>query len=159
MNDTQYVATFATALGSGLIAGVFFTFSTFVMAALKKLPPAQGIAAMQSINVLAVTAAFMTLLFGTALASLGVGIAAVLGATDLPIELLVAGAAFYLIGTIGVTIAGNVPLNNRLAELDPNAAGSVSVWDDYVARWTRLNHVRTVTALAAAALLTTAITL
>jgi uncharacterized membrane protein len=40
----------ATALGCGLIAGVFFAFSTFVMKALGSLLPAQGIAAMQSIN-------------------------------------------------------------------------------------------------------------
>src|SRR5258705_6992637 len=43
--------TFGTALGAGLVAGVFFAFSSFVMAALARLPPAQAIAAMQSINV------------------------------------------------------------------------------------------------------------
>src|SRR5215208_1714033 len=57
-----------TALGCGLVAGVFFAFSTLVMPALKRLPPAHGIAAMQSINKLAVTAAFMTTPFGTAVA-------------------------------------------------------------------------------------------
>ncbi len=39
------------ALGSALVAGVFFAFSTFVMKALGRLQPEQGIAAMQSINV------------------------------------------------------------------------------------------------------------
>lgn len=52
-----YVATLVTALGCGLIAGIFFASSSFVMAALKRLPTAEGIAAMQSINRLAVTPA------------------------------------------------------------------------------------------------------
>jgi uncharacterized membrane protein len=55
MTGVLYAATLATALGCGLVAGVFFAFSSFVMPALKRLPPAQGIAAMQSINKLAVT--------------------------------------------------------------------------------------------------------
>jgi hypothetical protein len=38
--------------------GVFFAFSSFVMAALRRLPAAQGIAAMQSIHVTAVTPVF-----------------------------------------------------------------------------------------------------
>jgi uncharacterized membrane protein len=68
MTGVLYAATLATALGCGLVAGVFFAFSTFVMPALKRLPPAHGIAAMQSINTVAVTPAFMTALFGTATA-------------------------------------------------------------------------------------------
>jgi len=38
------------ALGSGVVAGVFFAFSSFVIPALARLPPAQGVLAMQSIN-------------------------------------------------------------------------------------------------------------
>ena len=71
MTGLTYAATLITALGCGLVAGVFFAFSSFVMPALKRLPPAQGISAMRSINRLAVTPAFMTALFGTAAACLG----------------------------------------------------------------------------------------
>jgi uncharacterized membrane protein len=39
------------ALSSGLVAGTFFAFSTFVMRALDRLPSAQAIAAMQAVNV------------------------------------------------------------------------------------------------------------
>ena len=56
------VLMFGTALGCGLIAGVFFAFSAFVMKALARLPAAQAIAAMQSINIVAVTPLFMTAL-------------------------------------------------------------------------------------------------
>ena len=50
----------------GVNGGVFFAFSSFVMPALQRLPDAQGIAAMQSINVTAVRPPFMAVLFGTA---------------------------------------------------------------------------------------------
>jgi uncharacterized membrane protein len=46
MNDWISLLTFASALGCGLIAGVFFAFSSFVMRALARLPPARGVAAM-----------------------------------------------------------------------------------------------------------------
>ena len=82
MSGLLYIATLATALGCGLIAGVFFAFSSFVIPALKRLPSAEGISAMQSINELAVTPAFMTALFGTAAACLGLIVWAVISWGD-----------------------------------------------------------------------------
>jgi len=62
------VLTLISALGCGLVGGIFFAFSAFVMKALNRLPPAQGIAAMQSINVTVINPLFMTAFFGTAAA-------------------------------------------------------------------------------------------
>ena len=62
-----------TAIACAAMGGVFFAFSSFVMRALARMPPAQGIAAMQSINIVAVTPVFMTALFGTAVACVVVG--------------------------------------------------------------------------------------
>ena len=157
MSGVLYAATLATALGSGLNAGVFFAFSTFVMPALKRLPAAHGIAAMQSINKLAVTPAFMAALFGTAVACLGLVAWAVISSGERPTALVIAGGALYLVGTIGVTIACNVPLNDGLATLLPQGADAADRWDEYVTKWTAWNHVRTVAALAAAAVLTTSL--
>jgi uncharacterized membrane protein len=157
MSGVLYAATLATALGSGLNAGVFFAFSTFVMPALKRLPPANGIAAMQSINILAVTPAFMTALFGTAVACLGLVAWAAISSGERSAALVIAGGALYLVGTIGVTIACNVPLNDGLATLLPQGADAADRWDEYVTKWTAWNHVRTVAALAAAAMLTAAL--
>jgi uncharacterized membrane protein len=157
MSGVLYVAILATALGCGLNAGVFFAFSAFVMPALKRLPPAQGIAAMQSINKLAVTPAFMAALFGTAVACLGLVGWAAISSGERPAVLMIAGGALYLVGTIGVTIACNVPLNERLATLHPQGAEATDRWDEYVAKWTAWNHVRAAAALAAAATLTVAL--
>ena len=157
MSGILYTATLVTALGCGLVAGVFFAFSTFVMAALRRLKPEEGIAAMQSINILAVTPAFMTALFGTAVGCLGLTTWAVISWGEAPSALVLAGGALYLLGTIGVTVACNVPLNNRLATLHPQDAEAAGYWAKYVTTWTAWNHVRTIAALAAAALLTVAL--
>ena len=154
MSGVLYAATLATALGCGLNAGAFFAFSTFVMPALKRLPPAHGIAAMQSINKVAVTPAFMTALFGTAVACLGMVAWAAIFSSERPAALVLAGAALYIVGTIGVTIACNVPLNDRLATLHPQGADAVSYWDEHVTRWTAWNHLRAAMSLAAAVTLT-----
>ena len=64
---------------------------------------------------------------------------------------LLAGALLYLIGTIFVTIAFNVPLNNRLASVNAKSAEGAKVWSNYLSAWTTWNHVRTAASLAAAA--------
>jgi uncharacterized membrane protein len=157
MSGILYTATLVTALGCGLVAGVFFAFSSFVMAALRLLKPEDGIAAMQSINILAVTPVFMTALFGTAAAFLGLVVWAVISSGEGLSALVLAGGALYLLGTIGVTVACNVPLNNRLAKLHPQGAGAAGYWAKYVTTWTAWNHVRTIAALTAAALLMVAL--
>jgi uncharacterized membrane protein len=70
---------------------------------------------------------------------------------------LVTGGLLYFLGDVVVTIVFNVPRNNALAAADPASADGARVWTDYLVTWTRWNHVRTVTALAAAALFTFAL--
>ncbi len=155
MSGVFYVVTLATALGCGLMAGAFFAFSSFVMPALKRLEPDQGIAAMQSM--LAVPRVFMTALLGTAVACLGLVGWAVISSDGRTTALVLAGCVLYLVGSIGVTMVCNVPLNNRLAKLDPQSAEAPVRWDRFLTRWTAWNHVRTIAASAAAATLTIAL--
>jgi len=138
--------TIATAVACATVGGVFFAFSSFVMAGLRRLPATQGIAAMQSINVLAVTPVFMTALFGTAALCVALAIAE-------PSGLVLAGAATYVLGVPGVTMAYNVPRNNALERLDLRAPDAPAAWERYVREWTAANHVRTLAGIAAAALL------
>ena len=159
MSGVLYAATLVSALGCGLVAGVFFAFSSFIMPALKRLEPAQGIAAMQSINELAVTPVFMTVFRGTAAVCLGLAAWTVFfsDGRTMATELVVAGGALYLVGTIWVTIARNVQLNDRLAKLHPQSAEAVGFWEEYVTKWTAWNHVRTLASLAAGAAFTIAL--
>ncbi len=157
MSGAPEIVTFVAALGCGLLAGVWFAFSGFVMAALGRLPAPDGIAAMQSINRLAVTPPLMIAMFGTALVCLGLMVWALLSLDETGAPWVLAGAAVYLVSTIGVTMAGNVPLNNALDAADPQSAAGAERWSDYLRRWTAWNHVRLVGSLAAAALLVLAL--
>jgi uncharacterized membrane protein len=157
MDELLVALTVVTALGCGLNAGALFTFSSFVMRALGRIPAAQGIAAMQSINVVAVTPAFMTALFGTAVACVVVAVWALFELDEGFALYLLAGSALYLVGTIGLTMAYHVPRNNALAAVEPISREAVSYWARYLAEWTRWNHVRVAAALTGAALLTIAL--
>jgi uncharacterized membrane protein len=152
-----FVLTLVTALGCGLVAGFFFAFSTCVMKALARRPAAEGLAAMQSINVTVINPLVMGALFGTALACIAVVIGAVLEWGEPYAVYLLIGGAVYLVGTILVTAAYHVPRNDALAKLDPNSPDAAGHWSRYVREWTAANHVRTLSSLAAATLLTIAL--
>jgi uncharacterized membrane protein len=152
-----FVLTLVTALGCGLIAGVFFAFSTFVMRALARLPAAQGIEAMNSINVTVINPWFMLAFLGTALASVVLVVAAIVEWGEPYAVYLLVGGLLYLVGVILLTGRFHVPRNNALATVDPNGADAESQWSRYVRTWTAGNHMRTVAPLASAALFTIAL--
>jgi uncharacterized membrane protein len=142
------------AIGCGLIAGVFFAFSTFVMKALAQQPPDRGIAAMQSINITVINPWFMTVFLGTAVACLGLAGFSLFQWPQHGAIYLLAGSLLYFIGTFLVTIVGNVPLNDALAKVEPTSSEGVQIWATYLTNWTAWNHVRTIAAIAAATFLT-----
>ena len=157
MDGLLFGLTLATAVASGLVGGVFFAFSSFVMEALGRLRPSEGAAAMQAINITVINPLFMTALFGTGLASL---VLAVWGLADLDEPYagwLIAAGAIYLIGEIALTMGYHVPRNNGLARADPESEEGARVWRTYLVEWTRGNHVRTVAALVSCALLAVAL--
>jgi uncharacterized membrane protein len=157
MTDLGSILTFASALGCGLVAGIFFAFSNFVMKALARVPPAQGIAAMQSINVVVLNRWFFALFFGIAACCLALAITSFVRWQKPGAGYLLVASLLYLIGTIVVTIACNVPLNDALAAVDPSSADAGRIWANYLKNWTAWNHVRTIAALAAAASFTVAL--
>ncbi|MBI5131289.1 MAG: DUF1772 domain-containing protein [Rhodopseudomonas palustris] len=140
------------AIGCGLMAGVYFTFSAFVMTALARLPPASGIAAMNAINADIVRSLFLPLFFGTTLAAAALAALGVLQWGEPGAAAMAAGGAIYVLGMFVVTVARNVPLNNALAATDPASAAAAEPWATYVRDWTWWNHLRTVASTAACGL-------
>ncbi|BBC37363.1 Integral membrane protein [Streptomyces graminofaciens] len=150
IDGPYFVLTVLGVLGTGLVAGVFCAFSTFVMKSLAALPPAQGVAAMQAINVGALTPAFMIVFTGTAVLCVVLAVVTfVLWPDEGRVELLL-GSALYLFGCFGVTMVANVPRNDALARLDAGAPEASAYWPAYVREWTVWNHVRGVASAAAA---------
>ena len=87
--------------------------------------------------------------------AVGVGVIAVVQIRQPGSGWLLAGAVFGVLGAI-ITMAFNVPLNNHLDTVDPaglSVADAAREWQAYLSTWTAWNHVRTVTALIASALM------
>jgi uncharacterized membrane protein len=147
-----FTMTFAAALGSGLVAGVFLAFSSFVMPALARLRPEQGIAAMQSINVTVINPGFMLALFGTTVVALILATSAVWRWGQPNQLLLLTASVFYIVGCTGVTVVCNVPLNDALAAAQSGIGDSATLWARYLRDWTFWNHVRTVASAGTCAL-------
>ena len=139
-------------LGSALVGGIFFAFSSFMMKALARVPSAEGIAAMQSINVVVLNPSFLGAFIGTAVLSLVAGGLALAGWDRPSASFFLAGAILYLVGTFLVTGLRNVPLNDQLAAVSATDPTAREVWERYLGRWTMWNHVRTAAAMAAALL-------
>lgn len=150
MEDLLPILVTAAAVGSGLLAGILFTFSNFAMRALASRPPAEGMAVMQAINVTIQNPLFFALFFGTTLLSLGAVVWGALHTDEPGAMLLLAGGLSMVLGTFAVTGAGNVPLNNRLAAASATSDEGQAIWREYLVRWNRLNHVRVLSSTAAA---------
>lgn len=146
------VAAVVALVGTGLMAGLFFTASVAIMPGLRRSPAPTGIAAMQAINSAILNPVFLTVFAGTAVVCVLLGVA-VLVAGHSGGAWLVAGGLLYVLGGAGVTSVVNVPLNNALAAVDPESADGASVWADYAVRWTAWNHARAVACTAATAAL------
>lgn len=141
-----------SATGCGLMAGIYFAFSTFVMTALGRLDQTAGIAAMNAINVDIVRSLFMPLFLGTTVASAALMVMGVLRVSEPGAVRMIVGGGLYVIGMFVVTMVFNVPLNNTLAAVGPSAPEAASVWATYLKDWTFWNHVRTVASVVACAL-------
>jgi uncharacterized membrane protein len=145
-----YYLTFASAIGSGLTAGVFFAFSSFVMAALARIAPQSGIDAMNAINVTVINPGFMLAFMGTGLLCLMLLAGAYVWWGGLDAWLILAASLLYLLGCIGVTMTLNVPLNDALAAVQLGTPGADAFWQTYLRDWTFWNTVRTLASLISA---------
>jgi uncharacterized membrane protein len=154
-----YILNFVAILGTGLIAGVFLAFSSFIISAFGRLPSAVGMSAMQMINVTVISPFFMTILFGTALICLALAFSAWRIGGSANITMLVLAAVFYVFGTIGITMAFNVPLNENLAAADAANPDSTKLWADFLQSWTFWNSMRGLAAGASCAALIKAISM
>jgi len=147
----HFVLPLVAALGTGVMAGIFFAFSVFMMTALGRLPPPMGIAAMQSINAAILNPLFFLVFFGTAVLCL---LAAIAALVEWPLPeafYVIAGSVLYLVGALLVTMQRNVPLNLALNRSNPESSEAALLWLRYLREWTAWNHVRTVASLAAMA--------
>ena len=138
MPSPSQILMLTATVGSGLIAGLCFAFAAFLMKAFDRLGAPNAIRAMQAINATILRSCAMAIWFGTAIA----GIAGAVLAEQR--TLAIVAAALYGIGAILITKRGNIPLNEELARVDPDAPNSAETWRVYRVQWGRWNTLRTV---------------
>jgi uncharacterized membrane protein len=136
----------ATAFGSVVTGGTLFGFSAFVLPALRRLPTAEAVSAMQAINVQAPRSVLMLPLVGSALGSAAIVVLALVRSDTPNRGWLLAGAAAGLL-TFVITAVYHVPHNDAFARLDPAASAAATAWRHYIGGWAWWNHARTATAL------------
>jgi uncharacterized membrane protein len=154
--STVIVLTVIAAVASGLVAGVFLAFSTFVVQGLDRNPAPVAVAAMQGINVTAPHPLFMLPLFVGPLAGVAAAVLALTGDGDVADAWVVAGAAAGCIPAL-MTVGFHIPRNLALDRVDPEDADVTATWARYVREWVGGNHVRTLGGLVAAAAMTIAL--
>jgi len=135
------------ALSSGIMAGVYFAFSGFIMQAFNKLSASQAVAAMNVINVTILRSVFMPLFFASTIVSLFLVIAGLFYWSETGAGLMMVAGLVYFIGMFICTAIFNVPLNNRLASLEPDSENLNKIWPHYFQTWTNWNHLRAVSSL------------
>src|SRR5258706_16133277 len=107
-----------SAIGCGLMAGVYFAFSAFVMTSLARIAPAPGIAAMNSINVEIVRSLFMPFFLGTTLTAAILAGLAIFGWGEPGSIVTLAVGVVSVLGMFIGTVIFHVPLNDGLAPLN-----------------------------------------
>jgi uncharacterized membrane protein len=137
------------AISAGLMAGVYFAFSAFIMRSFDQLRAAQAADAMNAINEVILRSWFMPLFFGSTVLYAVLAGLAVFDAGLSGRWLLFATSLIYVIGMFLCTVFFNVPLNNRLKDAGRDDNAIAETWTLYFKYWTRWNHLRTVCSLAA----------
>ncbi|KRA32535.1 MULTISPECIES: anthrone oxygenase family protein [unclassified Nocardioides] len=131
-------------IGAGLIAGLFFAFSTAIMPGLAQADDRTFVEAMQQVNAAILNPLFL-LAFVAPIPALGI---AVFTGPSRP--WVIAALVLYVV-MFAITMAGNVPLNDALLAVgQPDSEASLrSAREAFEDPWNRLHLVRTVSVVAA----------
>ena len=137
---------------AGLAAGLFYSYDCSIVNALGKLPDNQYLAAFQSINRAILNPYFFMSFMGSlVLLPIAAWLTYKTG-NSTSFYFMLAAAILYAVGVFGVTIGGNVPLNDMLDKYDiANASGDAlrTMRLQFEAKWNQLQHIRTYAAILA----------
>ena len=140
------------ALTTALMAGLFYAYSCSVNPGLHRLSDTAYLAAMQSINRAILNPVFFVGFMGTAIL-LPLSTWVQYGqSVSSRFWFLLSATIVYLVGVIGVTMLGNVPLNEALDTFNLQTASPAEIATQRTAfemPWNRLNMLRTVASILA----------
>jgi len=147
------IITIAATLSVSLAAGLFYAYSCSVNPGLGRLSDVDYLKAMQSINRAILNPVFFLTFLGTVVL---LPLAAWYNYQPQPSArcwYLLAAAVLYIVGTFGVTIAGNVPLNDALDKFNVNSASVEEIAQQreaFETKWNMFHAIRTITNIISA---------
>ena len=151
------LAGFSTAL----IAGLFYSYSCSVTIGLGRLSDEAYLRAMQSINRAILNPWFFASFMGTlVLLPICTWLMFRHEAASSGFYLSLLATLVYVVAVFGVTIFGNVPLNEALDKFDIGAASAAEIKVrrvQFETRWNKLNLIRTIGALVSLLLILAAL--
>lgn len=141
---------------TGLLAGLLYAFNVAFVPALRDIKATQHIALMQSLNKKIQNPVFFLSFFGPTVL---LPFAAYLHRGGAQFPLLVIAAGLHIIGANGVTVVGNIPLNDKLDKLDVSQLSETEAdqlrneFQGSGKPWMWLHNIRTLAEVAATALI------
>ena len=136
-----------TATTTAIMAGLFFAWSFSVTTGLAKLSNIEYIRAFQAMNRAILNPFFFICFFGTAILLPFSAFLYYQQHPSLRFWFLIIASALYLIGVIGVTMVGNVPLNESLDAFNSQIAAAQEITSQrqqFEGNWNKMNNIRTV---------------
>ena len=137
----------ATTTITGLMAGLFFSWSVSVTPGIGRLGDREYLASFQAMNRAIINPVFMICFLGAAVL---LPICTFMNYSQ-PLSnrfwYLLGATVFYIGGVIIVTFAGNIPLNNALDRFNIDGATPdqmAALRAQFENRWNMLNHIRSV---------------
>jgi uncharacterized membrane protein len=148
----------AAATTVGMTTGVMYSYQAAIMPGIGRLTDHEFITAFQAMDREIVNPVFIGPVF------LGGGallVAATIAHHNEPrrFRRLATASAIYLAGVVGVTMAGNVPKNNKLAEFrvaPSTVQQAAAARQEFEGSWSRLHIIRTLASVASLAVLSIA---
>ena len=143
-------------LSTGIMAGIFFIWSNTIKPGIGKLNDMGYLSAFQSMNRVILNRTFIGIFFAPVIL---IPLTTFLNYNIIPdykFWILLAATLFYWIGTFGVTIRGNIPLNELLDKTNLeniSTEQAKSLRQSIENKWNRFNLIRTLTSIGAFILL------
>jgi len=131
----------------GIMAGIFFTWSNAVKPGIGKLSDIEYLRALQAMNRVILNKAFIGIFIGAVIAVTLVPIAHFKLFPDNIFWLFIITLATYWIGVFGVTVLGNVPLNELLDEINLESITLEEIKalrTSIEVKWNNLNLIRSI---------------
>ncbi len=144
--SAKIITLFIAVLLTGLSAGFFYAWEVSVIQGTKLISDKSYLETMQSINRAIINPAFLLIFMGSMIVLAASSYLQYKGGVNLSFWFILSATVVYVIGTFGVTMGGNVPLNEALDALNLNTTGAEELRNfrmAYEVKWNKLHTIRT----------------